>query len=299
MSMFFEHLHNNRHLPTYFDCVAPGNNGDQLILRGTLYAMEKAGCRVAQTKQEAEHIVLRGHGSFTDLWGPCNGLSLIREYAEHYPNREITVGPSYVAYTNQAAEEYLQDLRARVTWFARDEYSYDYLKTLSRSVNICPRLSQDAALELQGSAYIETLRDLSTNSHILVAIRKDREGGSGLLVHMKGGWLPTCVRRPLSKIRDRLVARAKQDFVEASISAYGEFSALPRVVRDVSTSVSYSEFEKLISDAGLIVTDRLHVALFGHLLGKPIVVREGVHRKVRGVYELSLSQSTNIRLVSG
>jgi exopolysaccharide biosynthesis predicted pyruvyltransferase EpsI len=50
--------------------------------------------------------------------------------------------------------------------------------------------------------------------------------------------------------------------------------------------------KRYIRDAALIITDRLHVAVFGHLLGKRVVMVCGpgpVGEKLKGVYDFSMS----------
>jgi exopolysaccharide biosynthesis predicted pyruvyltransferase EpsI len=56
--------------------------------------------------------------------------------------------------------------------------------------------------------------------------------------------------------------------------------------------VGFEKFVTAIRDAALIITDRLHVAVFGHLLGKRVIIvfgQEYVTGKLKSVYDFSMS----------
>lgn len=52
--------------------------------------------------------------------------------------------------------------------------------------------------------------------------------------------------------------------------------------------ITYQNFLRAIGGARRIVTDRLHVAIAGHLMHKPVELYPNNYHKIRGVYEYSL-----------
>jgi exopolysaccharide biosynthesis predicted pyruvyltransferase EpsI len=158
--------------------------------------------------------------------------------------------------------------------------------------------SQDPAFELQGSDFIRNLVHESSEKHVLIAMRKDeyirmdKPLAGRLLARAKGHWVPKEIRRPLSWLRDRMVASVSRDIIKDILQQEKASRGLPKIYRDVSSSVSFEEFVAAIRDAALIITDRLHVSILGHLLGKRVVIVCGpgpVGEKLKGVYDFSMS----------
>jgi exopolysaccharide biosynthesis predicted pyruvyltransferase EpsI len=182
--------------------------------------------------------------------------------------------------------------------FVRDNTSDESLREANLPSHCQVYTSQDPAFELQGSDFITNLVHESSEKHILVAMRKDipmRKNellSARLLARTKGTWLPKKIRRPLSWVRDRLVAHLSKDIIAGILKQEKIGRELPKIYRDVSSSVSFEEFVATIRDAALIITDRLHVTVFGHLLGKHVIIVCGqgpVGEKLRSVYNFSMS----------
>lgn len=84
-------------------------------------------------------------------------------------------------------------------------------------------------------------------------------------------------------------------------------SANPIIEDDVSAPVNVNDFSKMAETyedwidvaarASYIYTDRLHGAILGHVLGKPITWYDTGYHKNRGVYEYSLSDDPDIEFV--
>jgi len=72
-----------------------------------------------------------------------------------------------------------------------------------------------------------------------------------------------------------------------------ETSEAPRL-GDISKEGSLRDFVSTVANARRIHTDRLHVAILSHVLGREATLYEGSYHKSRGVYEYSLSQDANI-----
>ena len=94
-----------------------------------------------------------------------------------------------------------------------------------------------------------------------------------------------------------MVAQISMDITTRILKQENMYRKLPEVYRDISVSVTFEEFIAFIRDAALIITNRLHVAIFGHLLGKRVIIvcePEYVGQKLKGVYEFSM-QGPNSR----
>ena len=275
---------------TYFDGLCRGNNGDVLIVMGAKHILKKTGCKLVNSPKNAEQIIIRGSGSMVDIH--VTDFKDFVYYRKNYHDLPLIIGPSTYRFPGANFRKVCEISSSPFIFFARDRISSRVLSELRLPKHCDIRVSHDLAFELRDSDFIENLVKNSSEKHILIAMRKDKEGVAGLLVKMRGTWLPKRVRRPLSWVRDRMVARVSRDAIEKILEREKVRETLPRIYRDVSTSVSFEEFVVYIRDAALIITNRLHVAVLGHLLNKRVVLicsGEYHRHKIRGVYELSMS----------
>jgi exopolysaccharide biosynthesis predicted pyruvyltransferase EpsI len=60
---------------------------------------------------------------------------------------------------------------------------------------------------------------------------------------------------------------------------------------------SFDTFCSLIAQSAAVISTRLHVAVLAALLGKPTYLVAGPGTKIRSVYEYSLAEMPNVRLV--
>jgi exopolysaccharide biosynthesis predicted pyruvyltransferase EpsI len=274
----------------YFDKWIAGNNGDTLIRMGAEHVLRKARCKLVDSPQYADQIVIRGSGSIVDVYeSPFEKLIYYRKNYGHLP---LIVGPSTYRFNPVDFKKMCEIASSPLIFFARDKISAGIVLNIGLPKHCDVRISQDLAFELQDSDLIADLRRNCAEKHILIAMRKDKEGLAKVLTRTTGTWLPKSVRRPLSWIRDRLVAHISKDTVETILKQERISVGLPRIYRDVATSLNFEEFAASIRDAALIVTNRLHIAVLGHLLNKRVVIvcATDYHKhKLKGVYELSMS----------
>ena len=287
---WIHHLRDIGPVPTFFEPLE-GNNGDRLIQMGARHAFHEAAVPLVDCPEDAEHIVLNGGGAMNDIWQ--GGFDVLRRYAERFPHKPMTVGPSSYLFHETHLIDVLADREATITMFARDRFSFEALQTQITADHlediVLAKLADDLAFQLRGSTFVTGLQQQSAAEQVLICLRKDREGSASQLVQsVSGRSLPGWIRRPLSRLRDRLAARDACGPIDALIPH--DFRGLPRYVRDVSVSVSFEEFSHAISKSALVVTDRLHVAILAAMLGKSILLRPGLYHKIRGVVELSLSE---------
>jgi len=275
---------------TYFDELPGGNNGDTIILMGAKHVLQKTGCKLVGSPHDAEQIVVRGSGNWVAIYG--TEFRELAYYRRNYPDLPLIIGPSTYRFPGANFRKVCEISSSPFIFFARDRISSRVLSELCLPKHCDIRVSHDLAFEFRDSDFIANLVKNSSEKHILIAMRKDKEGVAGLLVKMRGTWLPKRVRRPLSWVRDRMVARVSRDAIEEILEREKVHETLPRIFRDVSASVSFEEFVVYIRDAALIITNRLHVAVLGHLLNKRVVLicsGEYHRHKIGGVYELSMS----------
>ncbi len=279
----------------FFDTLA-GNNGDRLISMGAAVAIGKAGVNLTDNPSTADLILLNGGGAMNDFWG--GGIAKIEFYLREYPRHPLTIGPSSFLLESARLRDVIATRKQAVTLFCREMVSWKHLAYWGFSQEADVRLSPDLAFELLETQFLAELRAASSEEHVLVAMRKDREGNAGVLAKTKGAWLPKKVRRPLSRLRDFLVAKRSRGAVEQVLSEEALPRKMPTIWRDVSVSVGFDEFLEVIAASRVVVTDRLHVAILGRLLDKRVCLFPGSYHKNAGVFEFSLSdEKANVRLV--
>lgn len=273
-----------------------GNNGDELIKMGMLRLFELNGINPCSRPDEADVILLNGGGAMNDLW-PEGAAQVIEGLIERFPGKTFVVGPSSYYFINLDFAEILRKANDGVTLFCRERISHESLQRLDLPPQVRLDLSQDLAFELDGSPFIEEQRSQSCGESILCAMRKDREGNAGILAKTSAPWLPQAVRRPLSILRDRLVAFKSSDKIEEILGGISEESDPGETIyRDVSVSVPFEDFCREVRRSRAIVTNRLHVAIFGTLLRKEVHLIRGAYHKNGGVYDFSLKNCGNVHL---
>ena len=148
-----------------------------------------------------------------------------------------------------------------ITLFSRERYSLGHLSEMSRPPNVNLKLSQDTALYLQ-EGDLTPLVEPYDESYDLVSFRGDKES--------------------LVPAREKAAVR--------------EACENPRI-EDVSVRGSLSDFVSAVADARRIYTDRLHVSILAHILGKEVTLYGNRYHKNKGVYEHSLSGDPKVVFV--
>ena len=187
------------------------------------------------------------------------GLVLLRQILRRH-GQPIAVAPQSYWFEETDFLGMLAGER-RVTLFCRETYSHELLASKPRPENVRVFTSGDTALYLERSD-VEDLIDETGESHDLICFRRDRE----------------------SLIPDE----TRRDVVEASEA--------PRV-GDISKTGSLRDFVSAVANARTIHTDRLHVAILSHILGREATLYDGLYHKSRGVYEYSLRLDPKIKFV--
>ena len=288
--IFFEHL--------------SGNNGDVLILKGVEHLLDKSGCRRCDDPAGADLILLNGGYSISDIWK--FGIETLGHYRREFPDTPLAVAPSSFRFQGVDFAEVVGRGRAPVTFFARETKSREIITGVDLPDNAQVLMSRDAAFELRDGEFLGDLKARSGGRHVVVSMRNDEESGAaandlgGLLKVGRGRFLPGPIRRPLARLRDAIAARRNvggpgakgvtaPEALKAGLARVGgDAASLPRVHKDISAVVGFEEFCDLVAGSALIVTDRLHVAIFGHLLRRPTMLLPGNNHKLRGIYDWSM-----------
>lgn len=295
-SPFYRFMENNAgHRKTFF-WEDYGNNGDSLITMGAQRVLGETGCKLVDSPDKAEQIVINGGGRLHDAFPPA--FERIANYRRQYPSLPLILAPQTFQLHVVDFEGICKISSSPLILFARENNSANALRQLKLPQHCQVYVSQDLAFELRDSEFLANLLKNTKEKHVLIAMRKDNPmrkdmlPTARLLARAKAPWLPKKIRRPFSWVRDRMVAHLSKDIIARILEQEKVGRELPKIYGDVSSSVGFEEFVAAIRDAALIITDRLHIAVLGNLLNKRVVLicSGGYHRhKIKGVYDFSMS----------
>jgi exopolysaccharide biosynthesis predicted pyruvyltransferase EpsI len=295
-SPFREYMEGVKHRKTYFLELEHGNNGDHLIAMGIRRVLKEANTEIVDCAQAADQIVMDGGGRFQDAFP--RAFEIIARHRRNYPSIPLIMAPQVFRVERVDFRGICAQATSPLILFARDHFSAASLREADLPVYCEVHLSQDPAFELSGSSFIMELIETSSEKHVLIAMRKDEfiadpdSLRARFLHRAKGTWLPKSIRRPLSMLRDRVIARVSGDAITVVLEQEKVARGLPKIYRDISVSISFPEFVAAVRDAAVVITDRLHVAVFAYLLRKRVVIlceQEYLWPKLKGVYDFSMS----------
>lgn len=166
----------------------------------------------------------------------------------------IVVGPQSCQFEETDPTALFESISNDIHFFCREEYSYDIIW---RATMQCDHV--DVYTDDDTALYIES-DDLpahtNTSEYTLLALRMDKD--------------------------------STDPVIETDIDA-------PVKVSDISKmDDTYQQWVRTAARAERIYTDRLHVAILGWILDKPVTWYDTESHKNRGVYEYSLSDEPNI-----
>lgn len=278
-----------------------GNNGDELIRRGSRLALQEAGIEFVPTLQEAEVIVYRGGGSMNDCYSPSGPIKL-KQFQLESPETPIVVLPQSYFFTHLDFPALFANRRSPVYLFARERFSMEVLSRLVFPPAVKIALDHDMALRLKDGDLIQSLRAQCRSKHVLVVERRDIEGTSGLYDRPLPAPFLKHFFPPAFRIRAKRLYRHLRDLRggssefaltlhEAATMYWPQIKGLPIISADISDegTASFDTFCSRIAESAAVITNRLHVGILAAMLGKPTLLREGSYFKITGIYEYSLS----------
>lgn len=286
-----------------------GNNGDRLMVLGTDRVYRDLNVKRVERGEDADLIVIGGNGGMLER--AYHIPRIFQECSTRFPRTPMCVLPSTYYYPTTAFADQIGDRTAPLTLFCREAYSYRHLKESHRLPACCRvELDQDMAFELETDAYVTSLKAM-VPKHVLLVERTDVEHDTGsfgskpagLMARVRKG-MPGPIKRLLYPIvkaaRARRITPFRETCEQILRTKHSDLVAWPREVGDVSNvNVStFEEFSRLVGEAGVVFTTRLHVGILSAMLGRPTYIFEGPYHKIRGIYEHSLSQRGGVELVT-
>lgn len=174
--------------------------------------------------------------------------------AARFFDRPIIIGPQSCQFEETDPSTIFESVNNETHFFCREEYSFDIIQEATTG---CDHV--DVYMDDDTALYLdaEDLPDHTlSDDYTLLAMRMDKD---------------------------------------STVPTIDEDIPGPVKVSDISKMEdSYEEWIKTAARARHIYTDRLHVAILGWILGKPITWYNTGYHKNKGVYEYSLSEEPNI-----
>jgi len=293
-----------------------GNNGDKLIEMGSHTLLQSIDAKLVPNPKQADAIVVNGGAGMTDIW--LHGLGTLEKYNSLYSETPLIILPSSFSFTKTDFPALFRDRKAPALIYARERYSLKLLEDFTFPSDVRLGLDHDMAFHLKDTSYFKYLQTRETQKHILIVERDDAERVTNTSHQpQKPNWkrhIPWSIKRPINrhllwKLNRRSIAKQlgelglqtefAQEWHQKVLIDYPEFGTLPVFAADISSPAlcSFDRFSQLVADAAVVVSTRLHVAILAAILDKPTYVKSGSYHKIQGIYEYSLPERSNIRLV--
>lgn len=302
--VFFEPLH--------------GNNGDKLIEMGSREMLRRMEVNLVTDPYKAEVIICNGGAGMTDIW--VHGFQTLKYYSCVYPDIPLVILPSSFLFTKTNFSSLFSNRSAPAFVYAREPYSLGSLQDLNFPTEVHLGIDHDMAFHLKNSKYLDNLQFQTDQKHILIVERNDPESVTGTYIATqpsltkKSNNISQFIKRP---IRRHILTPLKHMALSKSLAKLGinttfaqecltqvwhdypHFQNLPVVAADISNPelCSFHTFSKFIASAAVVVATRLHVGILAAMLDKPTYIKSGCYHKIRGIYEYSLQDKQNARLI--
>lgn len=301
-----------------------GNHGDALMFEVFMQIAAEAGLEWVNDPADAEVLVVRPNGALLEIY---TFPDLLAHELRRLPDLPLVIFPSSALFPTKNPATIFEGRSAPTVWVFRERYSYDHiLEQWGESLaehNVSLVLDHDVVAG--GNKFVPALvGEPIRERHVLIAARIDAEAPRGRPLSKE----PRGVERgptPLKRRIARLLTKSEPGPVRrllfrlynknrSAVATQSLLSRLPEtaisevhqaagrmIAFDASAKhlVSYSRYKRLVRDASVVVTDRLHVALPAAILGKRVFLVEAGYHKLTGVYEQSLESLPNITLING
>lgn len=298
-----------------------GNHGDTLMYRVYRDIAVESGIPFTSNLDDADILVLPPSGALLENY---SFPSILRERLARLPDIPLVIFPSSTLFRENDPEFMFRGRTAPTLLMLREEYSYRQLEVnwkdslAARHVSI--ELDHDVVAS--GHARVESiLKDIAGSppqqrEGSLVVARLDIEARTlsknpqrvsrarqFLITSYRG--LPSWARR-LTRSRvvtkrqrdeNQLLLRRLSDSPESPLDAPLTITKNSKDISDPSLA-SFPKYAQSILDAERVITNRLHVALPAAALGTETYLMNTGYHKLRGVYERSLKNNSNVRLIS-
>ncbi len=291
-----------------------GNSGDTLLRKGLELYLQENKYKVSSYLRNADMIIIHGGGSISDLWH--SGLTLFKNVTKSYADKTIVIAPHTIRFFKTNFETVLNSCKQKIHFFVREKSSFEQLHKMRLNNNIKVYLANDTALLLQDTSYLSSIQ--KQNRFVLLSFRLDRESkllGKSLSFKMLESvlgmfGLETVIRnqadmlsvhrasgtiKSVMKLQKSIRQLCGGFLIRKRVQNYIEKKYKHEKIRVTDASLeSYEDFVSLISNASVVYTDRLHVAILGAMLGKRVHLYNDKYDKIKDVYEQSLQAYPNV-----
>lgn len=277
------------------DWPVHSNVGDGLILLGQLEALRQLGRpiraasslnlgdfqRIRQCLGRSTAILLHGGGNLGTLW-PAH--QHYREAAlEAFADRAVVQLPQSICFEDERATDgFARAIRrhGRFTLMVRDQGS----EAFARRWFDCPvRRVPDAALMLAPA------RPAKARFDVLALLRTDKEAGADALrirgaLHAAGQAMSIRQADWLDDgVPERLLLRVLEVLQRYAYRLDTDGSDRGRMIWTRLAALRLQRGAALLAEGRVLLTDRLHAALLGCLLGMPVVALDNCYGKLSAV----------------
>lgn len=288
-------------------CPNTGNLGDFLIAQGEYKLFEKQHydyeiynrTRIGDPDQP-ENFVYGGGGVFVSYWNYKPFLNVFKNKQV----KKIVILPA----SFHECDDLVACLDERFTIFCREQNSYHYLKSAKTRATIY--LADDMALGLTDQTLKQNLTAIGSESaqafladndfkrkmkliysELYVPYQRVVNKMKPLLDPSDGMKIGYFLRTDDEASKDQTKIRIDKTF-DLSVCAAGVCSDIAMV------NILSKLFLSAVNTVDVVVTDRLHVAISGAILGKPVLMIDNSYKKLSGVYENSMRRFPAVRLVT-
>lgn len=281
----------------FIDLPYYSNIGDSLIWKGTethlaslpYNCLYRASCKTFRHIDISENviIIMMGGGNWGDLYLIHNEFR--RKIVQSYPNNKIIILPQTVYYEGARNARYDAEVfrkHKRLTIFARDKYSYWFLKLFRFGKNI--RLLPDMAFCIDRD-WLRTFDIPSTGKNLLFK-RLDKEKTETNEIANFGEYETS--DWPLYTEPDPLKTKLNTLINEGKYREADDYAINVYLPERVKTGIEHiSKYEKVYSN-------RLHGAILAILLDKETYIIDNSYGKNSQYYDSWLKKSNKIHLLS-
>lgn len=263
-----------------------GNLGDLLIAEATRQFFQRNNLDYlefnpdAPPKEKSYHLVYGGGGRFTPHWG---GLERFSELLTAPAVRKCVILPHSIS----GVDTFVRAFDERHTIIARTEATRLYCREQNRAAHV--EVADDMALQMD----LSFLPTSETAEHTLP---------QGLYENMLKNTRSATVSIPGTGHRVTFILRTDREKSSrySSPFAYDLSLALPNTdCRENPLNGAWLRaFADALGDCDWIVTDRLHVAVMAHLVGKTILLLDNDYGKLSGVWHQTLCRFNNVHLLA-
>lgn len=283
----------------FIDLPYYSNIGDSLIWKGTetllatlpYKCLYKASCKTFQSIPLPQNVIilLMGGGNFGDLYPAHNKFRL--KILKEYPNNRIIILPQTVYYegARNAVSDAIEFRKHKhLTLFARDRYSYRFLKAFCFGNDI--HLMPDMAFCIDRQ-WLMSFAVPSVGKDLLfhridkeMTYSNDANSDSIKTDHDTSDW-------PLYGQFDPMLAHLNDLITESKMEEADDYATNTYLQERIKTGVRF------ISQYDNVYSNRLHGAILSILLGKETYIIDNSYGKNSQFYDTWLKDTDGVTLL--